>query len=239
MKPVCVLDVVGLTPGQIGERTPNLRALARRGVSAPMGAILPAVTASAQATMLTGLRPSRHGAVGNGWFYRDQGEVWFWRQANALVGGEKLYERARRIDPNFTCAKLFWWWNMGAQVTYSLTPKPFYPADGRKILAIYGTPRGFEDEIEKELGKFPFFDFWGPKSGLASSRWIADAAIRTHSIGYSPHAPSDHGGKLGAGGAELRRSHQETAREPAWSRRNRRRRNSTVPEVSSKTSSDR
>ncbi|MAB81388.1 MAG: alkaline phosphatase family protein [Planctomycetes bacterium] len=199
MKPVCVLDVVGLTPGQIGERTPNLRALARRGVSAPMGAILPAVTASAQATMLTGLRPSQHGAVGNGWFYRDQGEVWLWRQANALVGGEKLYERARRIDPNFTCAKLFWWWNMGARVTHSLTPKPFYPADGRKILAIYGTPRGFEDEVEKELGKFPFFDFWGPKSGLASSRWIADAAIRTLAsqrpdltLVYLPHLDYDH-----------------------------------------------
>ncbi len=199
MKPVCVVDVVGLTPGQIGERTPNLRALARRGVCAPMEAILPAVTASAQATMLTGKMPSSHGAVGNGWYFRDQGEVWFWRQANALVQGEKLYETARKLDPDFTCAKLFWWWNMGAAVSHSLTPKPFYPADGRKILAIYGTPRGFEDGIEAELGKFPFFDFWGPKSGLPSSRWITDAALRTLdevrpdlTLVYLPHLDYDH-----------------------------------------------
>ena len=164
MKPVCVLDVVGLTPGQLGEHTPHLSALAARGAHAPMRAILPAVTASAQATMLTGTLPREHGAVGNGWFFRDQGEVWLWRQSNALVQGPKLYERARELDPSFTCAKLFWWWNMGAAVDRSLTPKPFYPADGRKILAIYGTPRGFEDETEAALGKFPFFDFWGPRA---------------------------------------------------------------------------
>ena len=199
MKPVCVLDVVGLTPGLIGENTPNLRALANRGVQAPMGAVLPALTASAQATMLTGELPSKHGAVGNGWYFRDQGEVWLWRQANALVQGEKLYETARKLDPDFTCAKLFWWWNMGARVSHSLTPKPFYPADGRKILAIYGTPRGFEDETEEALGSFPFFDFWGPRSGLPSSRWITDAALRTLdevrpdlTLVYLPHLDYDH-----------------------------------------------
>ena len=199
MKPVCLVDVVGLSPRQIGERTPNLRALAQRGCCAPMEAILPAVTASAQATMLTGELPARHGAVGNGWFFRELGEVWLWRQSNGLVAGEKLYETARRLDPDFTCAKLFWWWNMGARVSHSLTPKPFYPADGRKLLAIYGTPRGWEDEVEATLGKFPFFDFWGPKSGLASSRWITDAAkltletVRpTLTLVYLPHLDYDH-----------------------------------------------
>jgi hypothetical protein len=36
MKPVLVLDIVGLTPRMIGERTPNLAALVAR---APMTAI--------------------------------------------------------------------------------------------------------------------------------------------------------------------------------------------------------
>ena len=199
MKSVLLLNVVGLTMRQIGERTPNLAALAERGARAPMTTVLPAVTLSAQATMLTGTLPSEHGAVGNGWFFRELGEVWLWRQPNALVQGKKLYERAKELDPSFTCAKLFWWWNLGACVDWSLTPKPFYPADGRKLLAIYGTPRGFEDEVEAELGKFPFFDFWGPKAGLASSEWLTRAGLRTLerqrptlTMLYLPHLDYDH-----------------------------------------------
>jgi predicted AlkP superfamily pyrophosphatase or phosphodiesterase len=205
MQPVLVLDVVGLTARQIGPRTPHLAALAARGAMAPMGAVLPAVTLSAQATYLTGTLPREHGAVGNGWYFRELGEALLWRQPNALVTGTKLYERARALDPSFTCAKLFWWWNLGAAVDWSLTPRPFYPADGRKLPAVYGTPRAngaapaFDAELERELGPFPFFDFWGPKSGLASSAWLAHAARPTLerkrptlTLVYLPHLDYDH-----------------------------------------------
>ncbi len=179
MKPVLLIDAVGLTPSMIGDSTPALSALARRGSCAPMGSVLPAVTCSAQATMLTGTLPCEHGAVGNGWFEQSSADLALWRQSNALVRGEKIYEAARRRDPAFTCAKIFWWWNMGAAVDWSITPRPFYPADGRKIPAVYGWPYSYPQELEAELGPFPFFDFWGPKSGLPSSRWLADAAIAT------------------------------------------------------------
>jgi predicted AlkP superfamily pyrophosphatase or phosphodiesterase len=179
MKPVLLVDLVGLTPRAIGERTPHLAELARSGAFAPMTTVLPAVTCSAQATILTGASPSAHGAVGNGWFARESGEVALWRQANALVFGEKIYEAARKRDRSFTCAKIFWWWNLGAAVDWSITPRPFYPADGRKIPAVYAWPTSYGAELESKLGKFPFFDFWGPKSGLPSSRWLADAAIAT------------------------------------------------------------
>src|SRR5690349_13323144 len=121
MKPVLLLDVVGLTPSMLGARTPNLSALGKRGVSAPMSTVLPAVTCSAQATMLTGLPPARHGAVGNGWFAREYAEVALWRQSNDLVEGEKLYEAAKERWSGFRCAKIFWWWNLGASVDWSIT----------------------------------------------------------------------------------------------------------------------
>jgi predicted AlkP superfamily pyrophosphatase or phosphodiesterase len=198
MKPVLLVDVVGLTPRLLSERTPNLTGLGKSGAMAPMSTVLPAVTCSAQATMLTGLPPSAHGAVGNGWLDRASGEVALWRQSNKLVEGEKIYETAKRIDRSFTCAKLFWWWNLGAAVDWSITPRPFYPADGRKIPAVYSWPTGFGEDLERELGAFPFFDFWGPKSGLPSSRWIADAAIRTLekqrpslTLVYLPHLDYD------------------------------------------------
>lgn len=200
MRPVLLLDLVGLTPRQVSDaRTPHLAALAARGSMRPMTAILPAVTCSAQATMLTGELPSAHGAVGNGW--RDPGslDVALWRQSNHLVAGEKIYEAARRRDGSFTCAKLFWWWNMGAAVDLSITPRPFYPADGRKIVATYAWPPAYGEGLERALGPFPFFDFWGPKAGLPASRWIADATIRTLreerptlTMAYLPHLDYTH-----------------------------------------------
>jgi len=200
MKPVLLLDVVGLTPRQIqSDTTPHLAALAARGSLAPMRAILPGVTCAAQATMLTGELPVVHGVVGNGWRDPASYDVALWRQSNHLVAGEKIYEAARERDPGFTCAKLFWWWNMGAAVDMSITPRPFYFADGRKQIAIYGTPDGYGEAMEAELGPFPFFDFWGPKAGLPSSRWIADAAIKTLrekrptlTMAYLPHLDYDH-----------------------------------------------
>lgn len=199
MQPVLVLDVVGLTAAQIGERTPALSALARRGSMAPMSAILPAVTCSAQATMLTGAMPSEHGAVANGWFERRTAEVALWRQSNALVEAPKVYETARERDASFTCAKLFWWWNMGARAEWSITPRPHYPADGRKLLDVYGQPDPWVQSVKAELGPFPFFDFWGPKAGLPSSRWIADATRRclreqrpSLTLCYLPHLDYDH-----------------------------------------------
>ena len=199
MQPLVVIDVVGLSMRQVGVRTPNLVRLAKDGCGAPMRTILPAVTCSAQATMLTGLAPSVHGAVGNGWYMRETGEAALWRQANALLSGEKLYEAVKRLDPAATTAKIFWWWNMGAAVDLAVTPRPFYPADGRKIPAIYAAPTEYGLELERELGPFPFFDFWGPKSGLPSSRWLADATIRTLrgkrptlTMVYLPHLDYDH-----------------------------------------------
>ena len=198
MQPVLLLDLVGLTRGLIGPETPNLAAFAERGACAPMSAVLPAVTCSAQATMLTGLAPDEHGVVGNGWLDPETMEPKLWRQANRLVSGELLYEAARAEHADFTCAKLFWWFNLGADVEWSITPRPFYCADGLKILATYSDPTEFGAELEADLGPFPFFQFWGPKSGLASSRWIADAALRTLAqqrpsltLAYLPHLDYD------------------------------------------------
>jgi predicted AlkP superfamily pyrophosphatase or phosphodiesterase len=81
MKSLLVLNVVGLTP-RLLRHTPRLAALGRAGFTAPLGTVLPAVTCSAQATMLTGKLPREHGIVGNGWYDRDLAEVMFWKQSN-------------------------------------------------------------------------------------------------------------------------------------------------------------
>jgi len=192
--PLVVIDVVGLTPALLGPDTPRLNALAREGFAAPLEGVFPAVTCTAQASMLTGRRASGHGIVANGWYFRDLAEVWLWRQSNRLVQGEKVWHRARRAVPGFTCAQLFWWYNMYAEVDRALTPRPVYPADGRKVPALYSQPPGLAAELEAELGPFPFFEFWGPRAGLPSSEWIAACALRvldryhpTLTLVYLPH----------------------------------------------------
>lgn len=198
MTPLLLLDLVGLTPELLGADTPRLSAFAREGSMSPMSAVSPAVTCSAQATLLTGLAPDEHGAVGNGWLDPATYEPKLWRQSNHLVQGEKVYERARRELSGFTCAKLFWWWNMGARVDWSITPRPFYCADGLKVLATYSDPTDYGAELERELGPFPFFEFWGPRAGLGATRWIADATLRTLerqkptlTLAYLPHLDYD------------------------------------------------
>jgi predicted AlkP superfamily pyrophosphatase or phosphodiesterase len=199
VRPLVVLDVVGLTWAQVGPDTPALAHLASRGFMSPMTAVLPAVTCSAQASMLTGTLPREHGIVGNGWYFRDLAEVWLWRQSNHLVEGDKVWETARERIPGFTCAKLFWWFNMHSSADWSVTPRPAYPADGRKVPGIYTQPHDLRAELERELGAFPLFHFWGPGANLRSTRWIADCAKLVMerknpslTLVYLPHLDYDH-----------------------------------------------
>lgn len=176
MKRTAVINVVGLTSALIGDRTPNIQRFVEKAQLNKVKPSFPAVTCTAQSDILTGKPASEHGAVANGWFNREYNEVHFWKQSNKLVHGSKLWDELKKKDPNFTCAKLFWWYNMYSTTDYSITPRPMYPADGRKVFDVYSHPMEMKEEIKAELGDFPFHTFWGPKAGIECSKWIADSA---------------------------------------------------------------
>jgi predicted AlkP superfamily pyrophosphatase or phosphodiesterase len=121
--------------------------------------------------------PSEHGIVGNGWYSRELGEVQFWKQSNRLVRGEKIWHEARRRDPAFTVANSFWWFAMNGDIDWTVTPRPLYCADGRKLPDCYTAPLELRDRFNRELGQFPLFHFWGPATSIRSSEWIGRAAI--------------------------------------------------------------
>jgi predicted AlkP superfamily pyrophosphatase or phosphodiesterase len=194
MQKTAVLNVVGLTPSMLGADMPALSAWAQQGTTARIKSAFPAVTCSAQSDYLTGRYPDSHGIVGNGWYVRDDAEIRFWKQSNMLVQGPKIWDAARAVDPSFTCANLFWWFNMYSAADYSVTPRPMYPADGRKIPDVYTRPSSLRDELQAALGTFPLFEFWGPRAGIRSTAWIADAARQvdlkfnpTLTLIYLPH----------------------------------------------------
>jgi len=193
MNRTLVLDVVGMTPALLAH-APNLTRLAGHGAMRPLVTVTPALTTTVQSTFVTGGLPREHGIVANGWYFRDLAEVWLWRQSNRLVQGEKLWDAGRSRDPAFTCAKLFWWYNMYSSADIAVTPRPMYPADGRKLPDIYTYPADLRGELQGALGQFPLFRFWGPAADIVSSRWIGKAALHvfeklrpTLTLVYLPH----------------------------------------------------
>jgi predicted AlkP superfamily pyrophosphatase or phosphodiesterase len=83
----------------------------------------------------------------------------------------------------------------GAPVDWFATPKPHYGADGSKVFDIIDSTGC---ELEQHAGKFPFHSFWGPRSGLAGSDWIARASAHVLrkqkpqlSLIYLPHLDYD------------------------------------------------
>ncbi|MBR0846380.1 alkaline phosphatase family protein [Bradyrhizobium diazoefficiens] len=190
--------VVGLTPRHLGPLTPRLAALARQGRMARLDTVTPAVTCSVQATFMTGVTPQQHGIVGNGWLFRDQMEVLLWRQSNRLVDGEKIWEAGKKRDSAFTCANMFWWYNMASSHDIGATPRPIYKADGRKLPDCYTVPAQLRERLTERLGQFPLFQFWGPATTIASTRWIAEATKivmtdhdPTLTLAYLPHLDYD------------------------------------------------
>ncbi|MSU64182.1 MAG: alkaline phosphatase family protein [Pedosphaera sp.] len=202
MQRTAVLNVVGLSSSLIGPGTPRILKFLERGSRATILPAFPAVTCTAQSNYVTGQLPTNHGIVANGWYHRELAEVQFWKQSNHIVHGRKIWDDLGAIDSSFTCAKLFWWYNMYSTADYSITPRPMYPADGRKLFDIYTAPSGIRGEIQKDLGPFPFPGFWGPAAGVntpqgsadsvtkwiaASARWIEEKHQPTLSLVYLPH----------------------------------------------------
>ena len=194
MNKTVVIDIVGLSANLIGEHTPFLSEYVKSRHITPIKPVLPAVTTTSQSCYVTGKWPSEHGIVANGWYDREDAEMKFWKQSNKLVKAEKIWDAAKRQGPSFTCSKMFWWYNMYSTADFSVTPRPQYHADGVKAPDCYAYPASLRDELQKELGQFPLFSFWGPNANIKSTKWITDASVwvdrknnPTLTLIYLPH----------------------------------------------------
>lgn len=194
MKKTVVIDIVGLSANLIGEHTPFLKKYIEKRHLTSFKPVLPAVTTTSQSTYITGKWPVEHGIVGNGWYDKDDSEIKFWKQSNKLVQADKIWDAAKKADPTFTCAKMFWWYNMYSTADFSVTPRPQYHADGVKAPDCYAYPPELRDELQEKFGQFPLFSFWGPNANIKSTRWIADASMYvddkhdpTLTLIYLPH----------------------------------------------------
>ncbi len=194
-KHVFVLDIVGLGPQDLQsmDDLPNLSYLARSGAWAPMAPVFPGLTLPGQASLVTGAKPSRHGIVANGFFYRDRLEVSFWDQYASLVQAEPVWESVKRRDPSVRTAALFWQNTLYATADMIMTPRPIH-LENEMVQWCYSKPVGFYEEAAEELGPFNLLHYWGPMASAKSSEWIMKAAgsvLRKHRpelmLIYVPH----------------------------------------------------
>lgn len=185
MQKTVVIDIVGLSESVITEYTPFLKSYIAQNHLSKIKPVLPAVTTTSQSVYVTGKYPTDHGIVGNGWYDATDAEVKFWKQSNHLVGAEKIWDEAKKRNTAFTCAKMFWWYNMYSSADYSVTPRPQYHQDGVKAPDCYSYPPELRDELQAKLGTFPLFSFWGPNANIKSSKWIADASMYVDAM-YDP-----------------------------------------------------
>lgn len=177
VRKMLIVDVAALSPAEVGEHTPNLRALARTGGLYPLREPFPSLTCTSHASLLMGNLPNRHGMVGNCLYSREYAKVFNWNRSSHLVSGTPLWEAAKARDPSVRTANLFFRNCADSSCEIRVTERPVYWISGRKQFEFFADPSPLHDELVRRLGPFPFARFWGPASDIRSSRWIIGAAL--------------------------------------------------------------
>jgi predicted AlkP superfamily pyrophosphatase or phosphodiesterase len=186
MARVCFVLVAGLSRTLVS-RASGLRILQNFAHATSLRPITPAVTCSMQATLTTGVMPSRHGIISNGLYtynnhnihhLLDSGsfsefrrQISFWEQSAALIEAPRFWTgSAKRV------AMLFWQQSIPDAADIILTPKPQHTPDGRTISSCWSRPADLYARLAAALGPFPLHHYWGPMASLASSEWIIRSA---------------------------------------------------------------
>lgn len=190
-----VFNIVGLSPQYLNflENLPAFSQLLTDGKAIPMEPAFPCLTLPGQATLSTGILPSEHGIIANGFYYRDKMEVSFWDQYRSLLQAEPFWEKIKHKKPDCKTAVLFWQNTLYGNADIVITPKPMH-ADHQLIQWCYSKPVGLYESLAEDIGPFELMHYWGPFASPESSRWITNAAIsllKNHSpdlmMIYLPH----------------------------------------------------
>jgi hypothetical protein len=174
---VILLSVPGLRGSDL-EHMPRLEALTSGGDRAELAPSFPAVTCSVQANMTTGLPPSEHGVIANGFYWRDKRQVEMWTSPNDCIERPQLWDILHEQSPATTSAAWFPLHSKHCGADYVCTPAPVHNPDGSESLWCYTRPESLYGDFVAELGHFPLQHFWGPMANIKSTAWIVSSAIR-------------------------------------------------------------
>ena len=175
-KPVILLSIPALREKDVAAM-PKLRSLMAGGEIAELTPGFPCVTCPVQAAMTTGRRPSEHGIVANGLYWREKRQVEMWTAPNDCIERPQLWDLLSHHGIGLTSAVWFPLHSKGCEADYVCTPAPIHNPDGSESLWCYTRPMELYGELRDALGHFPLMNYWGPMAGIKSSAWIADSAV--------------------------------------------------------------
>ena len=138
----------------------------------PEKSVFPAVTCVAQATLRTGLPPSEHGMMANGCWFDDLVRPMFWEQSARLVKGRRVW--ADRRAEGAKVGMYFFQQSMGEEADAIVTPAPIHKHGGGMVMSCYTKPTDAASAIERRLGRFPLWRYWGPLSSAKVGRRCID-----------------------------------------------------------------
>jgi predicted AlkP superfamily pyrophosphatase or phosphodiesterase len=174
---VILLSVPGLRGSDLAHM-PRLSALVADGDRAELAPTFPGVTCPVQANMTTGLPPSEHGVIANGFYWREKHQVEMWTSPNDCIERPQLWDILHQQAPGTTSAVWFPLHSKHCGADYVCTPAPVHNPDGSESLWCYTRPENLYGDFLKELGHFPLQHFWGPMANIKSTAWIVSSAIR-------------------------------------------------------------
>jgi len=174
---VVMLSVPGLRRKDLAAM-PNLGALVGEGDQVMLVPSFPAVTWPVQANLVTGKLPSEHGAVANGFYWRDKQQVEMWTAGNEALERPQIWDIMHDHDSSLTSAVWFPMLSKRCGADYVCMPAPIHNPDGSESLWCYTKPTELYGDLRDELGDFPLQHFWGPMANIKSSAWIADSATQ-------------------------------------------------------------
>lgn len=174
-QPIILLSIPGLREKDVAVMA-NLRRLMAGGEIAELTPGFPCVTCSVQAAMTTGKRPSEHGIIGNGIYWRERKQVEMWTAPNECIDRPQIWDLLSHHEDQLTSAVWFPMHSKGCEADYVCTPAPIHNPDGSESLWCYTRPLELYGELRDALGHFPLQHYWGPIANVQSSRWIADSA---------------------------------------------------------------
>ena len=183
---VLLLSVPGLREQDLAHM-PNLSRHMERGDRAPLVPSTPAVTCPVQVNMTTGLPPSEHGVVANGFFWREgltpgrgpkYDGVEMWTAWNDVVQRPQVWDRMKEHDSSLTSAVWFPLLAKGCGADYACTFAPIHNPDGSESLWCYTLPEMLYGDLRDALGHFPLTHFWGPLANIESTHWILGSYLK-------------------------------------------------------------
>lgn len=175
--PLFLLTIPGLRSKDLATM-PRLQQLSEMGQQLVLDHSLPCMTWPSQSNMLTGKRPTDHGIISNGIFWRDKSQVEMWTSWNEVIEQHQIWDVLKSIDSNIKTMAWFPMLSKGCNADLVCMPAPIHKPDGSEELWCHTKPQEFYGTLLDEMGHFPLHHFWGPLAKITSTQWICQSACR-------------------------------------------------------------